>query len=427
MASDYLFERAHAGAALDAVLQRLEKAGSTVRKPSAYVCQAAKTLLRAYAARRPPPQKPPGPPPRRRGVCQWFDPERKHGFIKPDGGAADLFVHQMDLRAGTEITQGDAVEFGTADYNGRDKAVDVTKVERYAAGPVSPLPDGAGPCDNGFVPTCEQVHGFGLCDMHAVAQACPDTCSTTVDTSGHHLHEENIMMQPIDYMTPVLDPEVNAIVCGVCRDDPDLACCHNHPHRARARRLSQSSCKLAAANSRTRCGAAAAATITGLTSLARRYLRNAIERANAASTNTSAMRGVPALSYAFLVDEVQAHVDEVKELKNKFSAKSDVQSILDAIGGLYTVGEAKVAGDNSVLVAREAQLDKQLQWALTAVGVAQDGMEETDKKMKEKLEKLQAAVKAHMVAQLISGIFSMLFSFAEVCPSPASWPEPCIS
>ena len=79
------------------------------------------------------------------------------------------------------------------------------------------------------------------------------------------------------------------------------------------------------------------------------------------------------------------------------------------------MGEAKVAGDNSVLVAREAQLDKQLQWALTAVGVAQKGMEETDKKMKEKLEKLQAAVKAYMVAQLISGIFSMLFSFAEVC------------
>ena len=63
-----------------------------------------------------------------RGVCQWFD--KKHGFIKPDGGGADIFVHQMDLRAGTEITQGDAVEFGTADYNGRDKAVDVTKVER---------------------------------------------------------------------------------------------------------------------------------------------------------------------------------------------------------------------------------------------------------------------------------------------------------
>ena len=222
------------------------------------------------------------------------------------------------------------------------------------------------------------------------------------------------MMQPIDYMTPVLDPEVNAIVCGVCRDDPDLACCHNHPHRARARRLSQS-CQLAAANSRTRCGTAAAATITGLTSLARRYLRNAIERANAASANTSVMRGVPALAYTFLMDEVQAHVDEVKELKNEFGKTSDVQSILDAIGGLAEVDGAKVAGDKSVLVAREAQLDKQLQWALTAVETAQDGMEETDKNMKEKLEKLQAAAKAYMVAQLISGIFSMLFSFAEVC------------
>ena len=86
------------------------------------------------AARFSPPPSPragdAGPPPRRRGVCQWFDPERKHGFIKPDGGAADIFVHQKDLRAGTEIKQGDAVEFGTADYNGRDKAVDVTKVER---------------------------------------------------------------------------------------------------------------------------------------------------------------------------------------------------------------------------------------------------------------------------------------------------------
>ena len=61
-----------------------------------------------------------------RGVCQWFD--KKHGFIKPDGGGADVFVHQTDLRSGTEITKGDHVEFGTADYKGREKAVDVIKV-----------------------------------------------------------------------------------------------------------------------------------------------------------------------------------------------------------------------------------------------------------------------------------------------------------
>ena len=61
-----------------------------------------------------------------RGVCQWFD--KKHGFIKPDGGGADVFVHQTDLRSGTEVTKGDHVEFGTADYKGREKAVDVIKV-----------------------------------------------------------------------------------------------------------------------------------------------------------------------------------------------------------------------------------------------------------------------------------------------------------
>ena len=66
-----------------------------------------------------------------RGVCQWFD--KKHGFIKPDGGGADVFVHQTDLRSGTEITKGDHVEFGTADYKGREKAVDVIKVGPAAA------------------------------------------------------------------------------------------------------------------------------------------------------------------------------------------------------------------------------------------------------------------------------------------------------
>ena len=41
---------------------------------------------------------PRSPSHRRQGVCQWFDPERRHGFITPDGGGADLFVHQTDLQ-----------------------------------------------------------------------------------------------------------------------------------------------------------------------------------------------------------------------------------------------------------------------------------------------------------------------------------------
>ena len=101
--------------------------------------------LPAPVARPPaPPKVPQGPPPRRRGVCQWFTPKKKHGFIKPDGAGADVFVHQMDLRAGTEITEGDTVEFGTADYKGREKAVDVIKVDPAvrAAAPRALAPPG---------------------------------------------------------------------------------------------------------------------------------------------------------------------------------------------------------------------------------------------------------------------------------------------
>jgi len=92
----------------------------------------------------------PAPTHRRQGVCQWFDPERKKGFITPDGGGADVFVHQTGLRSGTEITAGDRVEFGTVDYvdgerrRRRPKAVGVIKVGPAAViAPARPLVDAA--------------------------------------------------------------------------------------------------------------------------------------------------------------------------------------------------------------------------------------------------------------------------------------------
>ena len=98
-------------------------------------------------------------------------------------------------------------------------------------------------CIDGFEPTCEQGHGFGLCERNdtraAMMMNCPDTCTTTKDTKGHGLHEENIANQPHDY-TKKLPLALQAFVCTMCRGDGDLACCHNHPHRgARGRALNQ--------------------------------------------------------------------------------------------------------------------------------------------------------------------------------------------
>ncbi|MEK9976544.1 MAG: cold shock domain-containing protein, partial [Gammaproteobacteria bacterium] len=45
---------------------------------------------------------------------KWFDTTKAYGFIKPDEGDKDIFVHQSDLIDGT-INENDKVEFETED------------------------------------------------------------------------------------------------------------------------------------------------------------------------------------------------------------------------------------------------------------------------------------------------------------------------
>jgi CspA family cold shock protein len=48
-----------------------------------------------------------------RGVVKWFSSQKGFGFIVPDGGGSDIFVHYSSIQMDgfKQLEQGDAVEF----------------------------------------------------------------------------------------------------------------------------------------------------------------------------------------------------------------------------------------------------------------------------------------------------------------------------
>jgi len=65
-----------------------------------------------------------------KGNVKWFNDQKGYGFITPEGGGKDLFVHHQDIQGEgfKTLAEGQAVEFETAQTEKGPKAVKVVKL-----------------------------------------------------------------------------------------------------------------------------------------------------------------------------------------------------------------------------------------------------------------------------------------------------------
>ena len=62
------------------------------------------------------------------GKIKWYNPRKGFGFIETDEGK-DIFVHRTAIPFGTQLHEGDEVEFETEDSEKGPKATNIKKVE----------------------------------------------------------------------------------------------------------------------------------------------------------------------------------------------------------------------------------------------------------------------------------------------------------
>ena len=58
-----------------------------------------------------------------KGTVKWFNSKKGYGFIEPDDGSKDVFVHITAVKtAGIYLNEGSRVEFDVVSKNGKEAA-----------------------------------------------------------------------------------------------------------------------------------------------------------------------------------------------------------------------------------------------------------------------------------------------------------------
>ena len=63
------------------------------------------------------------------GKIKWFNPTRGYGFITPDEGDKDVFLHVSALEQAniTELKEGETIQFELGENRGKTTAINIVK------------------------------------------------------------------------------------------------------------------------------------------------------------------------------------------------------------------------------------------------------------------------------------------------------------